>query len=112
MTTALRKAIERIVTECDGESPDKLIDRLETLLRSCMAPPEAQQLSGSEALFGFAAWLTTAARFEKAGKNPKYGPAEHAGPWGEMVAEFCHVNELADPREGWQEFLTHPPEPE
>lgn len=50
-------------------------------------------LSASEALYGFAAWLTT--RRERA----VFSAADNAGPAAELVAEFCRVNGLAPPRD-------------
>jgi len=112
----LRTAIMRIMSEM-LDDPDqhgiyqtsRFMDRIERLLESLMAAPEAMQLSGSEAVFGFAAWLTTSDRFEQALLNPCYGPTQDAAPWADMVGEFCRTNCLSEPREEWSELLTHPP---
>lgn len=43
------------------------------------------------ALYTFAAWLTTR-------EEPVTAGAEHeAGPWAELVDEFCQANEVPDP---------------
>ena len=60
------------------------------------------ELSGSEALFGFTAWLTRR-------KSEVTFSAKHdAGEVASLVNEFCKVNELAEPRENWTDRLTHP----
>lgn len=60
------------------------------------------ELSASEAVYGFAAWLTT--RYE-----PVTLSALHdAGIAAELVAEFCKVNGLPEPRDHWEQNLTHP----
>lgn len=120
----LRTAVMRIMSEMldDPEMPPappsdlpegiyptgRFMDRIEALLESMMAAPEVMQLSGSEAVFGFAAWLTTADRFENAETNPGYGPTQDAAFWCELVGEFNKVNGLSEPREQWSELLTHP----
>lgn len=63
-----------------------------------------EQLSASEALFGFAAWLTTRSRRVTA------SGMDEAGIWAELVGEFCRVNNLEEPRPQWVVNLTHPPE--
>ncbi len=111
----LRTAIMRIMSEM-LDSPDehgiyetgRFMDRIESLLESMMAAPEVMQLSGSEAVFGFAAWLTTADRFENVETNPGYGPTQDAAFWADLVGKFNKTNELNEPREMWQELLTHP----
>lgn len=116
----LRTAILRILEEmldnpdsanAEGDiiySTTRFMDRIETLIESLMAAPESMQLSGSEAVFGFAAWLTTADRFENAETNPGYGPTQDTAYWCELVGEFNKVNKLAEPREEWSTLLTHP----
>ena len=60
------------------------------------------KLSPSEALFGFAAWLTSL-------EKPITLSAHHeAGIAAELVGEFCRVNNLKEPRDNWTEFLTQP----
>jgi len=117
MSTVLRTAIMRIMSEM-LDDPDEIgiyqttrfMDRVEALLTSMMAAPEVMELSGSEAVYGFAAWLTTADRFENALTNPDYGPTQDSAYWCELVAEFNATNHLSDPRDGWDELLTHPTE--
>jgi len=60
------------------------------------------EMTGSEALFGFMAWLTTR-------ENKVTFSAHHdAAPAAELVDEFCKINNLAEPRENWTDYLTHP----
>ncbi len=48
----------------------------------------------SEALFGFVAWLTTRT-------DPvTFGASHNASPACDLVGEFCKVNSLPEPREG------------
>ncbi len=105
----LRTAIMRIMSEMfDGVDEDgiyptgRFMDRIEALLESMMAAPEVMHLSGSEALFGFAAWLTC--RDEAVTASAKHD----AAIWAELVGEFCKTNHLHEPREQWETLLTHP----
>ena len=59
-------------------------------------------LSSSEAVFGFAAWLTT--RKEQTVMSGTDDSAPIAG----LIAEFCKANNLPAPRNDWAEHLTHP----
>ena len=113
--TVLRTAIMRIMSEMlddpddDGIYPTgRFMDRIETLLEAMMVAPEVLQLSGSEALFGFAGWLTSSDEFEQVRRNPTYGPTQDAAPWADMVGRFCKTNHLQEPRSMWDELLTHP----
>ena len=60
------------------------------------------EMSASEALFGFCAWLTT--RKEKTVMSS----SDDCAPICDLVAEFCKTNKLAEPRGGWTDGLTHP----
>ena len=65
---------------------------------------KARALSASEALFGFMAWLTT--RDKESGP---YGASNATcGEAAELISEFCDVNKLKEPVDGWEEYLTHP----
>lgn len=59
-------------------------------------------LSASEALFGFVAWLST--RDEAV----TLGAHHDCAVWPPLIAEFCRVNDLREPRDGWVRNLTHP----
>jgi len=59
------------------------------------------KLTASEAVFGFAAWLTC--RDEKTVMGSTYDSA----PIADLVAEFCKENGLDDPRDGWANNLIH-----
>jgi len=63
-------------------------------------------LSVSEAIYGFVAWLTTQ-------KQPiTAGSAHDCAPWADRISQFCKVNQLPTPREGWQENLVYPSDKE
>ena len=59
-------------------------------------------LSASETLYGFVGWLTTQ------DKSIIIGASHDAAIWAEKVDEFCKVNKLAEPGEGWAANLIHP----
>lgn len=63
---------------------------------------ESKKLTGSEAVFGFCAWLTC--RSETTIMSAKHS----AGNIAELAGEFCKVNKLKDPRDNYTDFLTHP----
>ena len=111
MNDVLRTAVMRIMSEM-LDDPDehgiyptgRFMDRIEALLVSMMVVPGVMQLSGSEAVFGFAGWLTSRDEAVTAG-------AKHdAAIWAELVDEFCKTNKLTEPRDMWDELLTHPPD--
>lgn len=111
----LRTAVMRIMSDMlDNPSENGIydtglfMDRIEALLVALMAAPEVMQLSGSEAVFGFTAWLTTADEFENPSKIPPYGPTQDAAPWADFAGRFILTNHLAAPREEWHRLLTHP----
>ena len=59
-------------------------------------------LTGSEAIFGFCAWLTT--REDKtimSGEND-------VGVICDLIKIFCDENKLRDPRENYTDYLTIP----
>ncbi|KKN10023.1 hypothetical protein LCGC14_1040780 [marine sediment metagenome] len=59
-------------------------------------------LTASEALYGFAAWLTT----RKA--TVSFGGDHDCAVAADLVAEFCKTNNLEEPRDDWTKNLTHP----
>lgn len=61
-------------------------------------------LTGSEAVFGFCAWLTT--RKEKT----IMGGSEDVVPVLELIQMFCEENKLPNPRENYTDFLAMPKE--
>ena len=63
---------------------------------------EREELTASEALFGFMAWLTSfdAVEFLEMLKNN--------GKAADWVAKFCEVNHLAEPRVNWVKGFTMP----
>ena len=67
-------------------------------------PVLATTLSPAEALYGFAAWLTTR-------EEPVTLSARHpAGKAAELVEQFCKANALGEPREGWGKLFKMPEE--
>ena len=60
------------------------------------------ELSGSEAVYGFAAWLTT--RREPITMSAAHDSSDPAV----LVDRFCMANELQTPRSGWNRKLRHP----
>jgi len=59
-------------------------------------------LSPSEAVYGFAGYLTSY------GGTLKLGSKHEAGPAVKMVKLFCKVNNLPDPGERWHNLLKMP----
>lgn len=59
------------------------------------------KLIASEALFGFCGWLTS--REEVTRMSAK----DECGSIACLVQEFCDENQLKDPRDGWENNLTH-----
>jgi len=60
------------------------------------------EMTGSEALYGFMGWLTSRDNVET------FSAKHDAVPAVELVSEFCKVNNLSKPRENWTDRLTHP----
>ena len=59
-------------------------------------------LNGSEAIFGFIAWLSN--RQEQTVLSAQHSP----GGIVKLIELFCKENKLEDPREEWHLNLTHP----
>ena len=107
--TPLRTAIMRIMSDMldshDGHGiyeTGRFMDRIEQLLCDMMAAPEVMELSGSEAVFGFMAWLTT--------RNETTVLGPHQTVDISIIQRFIETNKLKDPRDAWAELLIHPPE--
>lgn len=63
-------------------------------------------LTASEALYGFAGWLTSR-------EEPVVFSCRHdAAIAAELVDEYCRANELAEPRPWWADRLRYPKQPE
>lgn len=61
-----------------------------------------QKLAPSEALYGFAGWITTR-------EDTVIASASHdAAIWAELVDAFIKENKLDQPRDGWENNLIHP----
>lgn len=60
------------------------------------------ELKASEALFGFAGWLTT--REEVTQMGARHDCAGIA----DLVKEFCDANGLTEPADDWHHKLVHP----
>lgn len=59
-------------------------------------------LTGCEAIYGFAAWLTC--RKERT----VLSSTDNAAPVCELIEQFCAENKLGAPRDGWENNLIHP----
>jgi len=59
-------------------------------------------LTGSEAIYGFCAWLTT--REEKTIMSS----SDDTGRIVRLISKFCDDNKLRDPRENYTDYLTIP----
>lgn len=67
-----------------------------------------QRVIPSEAVYTFAAWLTT-----RRGEPVTLGAKYDAAPIAELVAEFCEINGLKPPREGiYPDNMKMPADPE
>lgn len=66
--------------------------------------PPKPEMTGSEAVYGFVAWLTTR------DAPITFGAAFDATLASELVDKFCKTNNLTDPREDWTDRLIHPTE--
>lgn len=62
----------------------------------------AKELSGSEAVFGLAAWLS--GRKE----SVTFGDKHDCASLADLCGEFCDANNLTEPVDGWQHTLIHP----
>jgi hypothetical protein len=62
----------------------------------------SDKLTASEAVYGFAAWLTTKV------DRVTFSSSDDAAPAAELVGQFCKENGLEDPRNGWENNLIHP----
>lgn len=62
------------------------------------------RITASEALYGFGGWLTTRPT------NMVVGATANAAPMAEAVRDFIRVQEVADPRNGWQNYIAPMPD--
>jgi len=62
------------------------------------------KLSGSEAIFGFCAWLTTRKKVTTMSSN------HNAAPIVDLITQFCETNKLHEIRDHWADNLTPPKE--
>ena len=63
-----------------------------------------RELSGSEALYAFMAWLTYRSEVSIFSSN------HNAAPAADRVNEFCIANNLTDPIDGWEKLIVYPSE--
>lgn len=67
---------------------------------------EIDEMTASEALFGFCAWLTSQ-------NVPVVMSSSHeCGSIAGLISTFCKKNKLSEPREDWDRRLKHPPDVE
>jgi len=64
---------------------------------------EQNELSASEALFGFMGWLTTRPDVSI------FSSSHNAAPAANLIKDFCRVNNLSEPEENWDRRLQRPP---
>ena len=79
-------------------------DAMKFLYRRVKEMDAEQELSASEALFGFAGWLTSLKEPVIAGYN------YDAGVFVDLVGKFCEAHQLTEPRDGWENKLNYPDE--
>lgn len=60
------------------------------------------RLTGSEAIFGFCAWLTTRKM------KTVMSRSDNATPIVELIKKFCEKNKLPNPRENYTDYLAMP----
>lgn len=63
----------------------------------------SNEMTASEALFGFMGWLTSRKEV-----TPNFSSRHDAANAAELVGQFCKENNLSDPRDGWENNLIHP----
>jgi len=63
-----------------------------------------EDLSSSEALYGFAGWLTTRKR------KTVMSASDNAATVAQLVGKFCKTNSLPEPRDKWTDDLVMPKE--
>ena len=63
---------------------------------------DLKELTGSEAIYGFCAWLS--------GREEKtiFSSKSNCTPIADLIKEFCETNNLIDPRDNWTDNLIHP----
>jgi hypothetical protein len=59
-------------------------------------------LSSSESIYAFVAWMSSRPESEAIGADIE------VPPWPELIKEFCEANGLPEPRESWPHYLTNP----
>ena len=105
----LASLLNRESRENSSDTPDFL---LAEFMSSCLRAFDLavksrtfwhKSLSGSEAVYGFAAWLTT--RKESITMSAKHDSAAVC----DLVKRFCDENHLNEPRNNWADNLIHPP---
>lgn len=97
-----REEYDRLQADQDNHKQDAELKSLEEKVDGLVKQLESEFLSGSEALFGFCAWLSS--RKEKVVFSAE---SDMAGI-PDLITEFCKINSLAEPRKGWEKSLTHP----
>lgn len=109
----------RTIVEIEWDHPEEQAwlcsDNIATALRAycpntkftvfTVTDASPKEMSASEAIFGFAGWLTTR-KVEVCA-----GASRDASVWAELCQQFCDTNKLQAPRENWAKYLTHPVAP-
>ena len=63
------------------------------------------RISASEALYGFAGWLTSR------NKPLIFSAAHDAAAVADAVDDFCKANNLDEPQKGWEKHFVYPTYP-
>ena len=87
-------------------APDEMVKKLAEqeleLLLLRKGGTTTPKLTAAEALYGFGGWLTSREAV------CTFSEKHDAGVMADLIGYFAKVNELEDPRPGWESNLTHP----
>lgn len=102
---AISEAVKPVCPDCkdSGYVPGTSTDE-EPIPCHCQkdSPAPEDGLTASEAIFGFVGWLTV-------DDTPITASSHHdCAPWVEKIKEFTRVNNLPEPRDGWDKNLKQP----
>ncbi len=60
----------------------------------------SDKLTGSEAIYGFCAWLSSRK------SRTVMSCTDNAAPIPPLISEFCEINGLPEPRDNYTDYLT------
>lgn len=96
--------LNELVSAIEEQIMGKIGKMIENAEKKADKGDRMDKLNASEALYGFGGWLTTR------GEAITISAQHDASVMAELVNEFCKVNELSEPRDGWDKNLIHPPD--